>query len=68
MIVSGVPERFSNHAVEIIEVGLGMLAEISMLKNPSNGKPMMIRIGNMFKNFIRFEALQLAMIMITLHI
>jgi hypothetical protein len=45
MVVSGVPERFPNHAPEIIEMGLGMLTEISTLKNPSNGKAMMIRIG-----------------------
>jgi hypothetical protein len=46
MIVSGVPERFPGHALEIIELGFAMLNEISTLKNPANGKQMMIRIGN----------------------
>jgi hypothetical protein len=46
MVVSGVPERITNHAIETIEMGTDMIAEISTLRNPINGKPVMIRVGN----------------------
>jgi len=45
MIVSGVPERTHEHAYEIIEMGFDMLQAISTLRNPANGKPMMVRVG-----------------------
>ncbi len=48
MVVSGLPERNPNHAVEIMQMGFDMLAAISTLKNPltkANDSSMMIRIG-----------------------
>jgi hypothetical protein len=46
MIVSGAPERTADHALEILEMAFDMLSQINTLRNPSSGKPMMIRIGN----------------------
>jgi len=45
MVVSGLPERTNNHAVEIIDMAFDMLAAIATLKNPATGESMMIRIG-----------------------
>jgi hypothetical protein len=49
MVVSGLPEKTNNHAVEIIEMGFDMLDAISTLLNPGTSEPMKIRVG-MYKN------------------
>ena len=46
MIVSGAPNRTSNHACEIIEMSIDMLSLSNTLRDPVTGKPIMIRIGN----------------------
>lgn len=38
MVVSGLPERTNNHAIEIIEMGFDMLNGISTIPNPASGK------------------------------
>jgi hypothetical protein len=48
MVVSGLPEKTDNHAIEIIEMGFDMLAAISTLRNPATGETMMIRLGNYY--------------------
>jgi class 3 adenylate cyclase len=45
MIVSGLPDPNENHAVEILEMSIDMLNEISSMRNPSTGEPLKIRIG-----------------------
>ena len=46
MIVSGAPERIPNHAFEILSMAVEMLALINTMRDPTNGNPMKIRIGN----------------------
>ena len=45
MVVSGLPERTNNHAIEIIEMAFDMLNAISTLINPATNVPMQIRVG-----------------------
>jgi guanylate cyclase, other len=45
MIVSGVPERNNNHALEIVNMGFSMLEEIDQILNPVTQENMKIRIG-----------------------
>ncbi len=37
MVVSGLPEKTDNHAVEIVEYGFDMFNAISLMANPSSG-------------------------------
>ena len=46
MIVSGAPERIPNHACAILGMAVEMLALINTMRDPTNGKPMKIRLGN----------------------
>ena len=46
MVVSGLPERTNNHALEIVEMAFDMLNAIATLPNPATGEPMKIRVGN----------------------
>lgn len=45
MVVSGLPEKTTNHAEEIMEMGFDMLDAISALLNPATGQPLKIRVG-----------------------
>jgi guanylate cyclase, other len=45
LIVSGVPERTENHAIEIVEMGFEMLNLIVTIKNPLDKSPLKIRLG-----------------------
>lgn len=45
MVVSGLPERTNNHAVEIVEYAFDMLNAIATIPNPATGEPMRIRVG-----------------------
>jgi hypothetical protein len=52
MIVSGAPERIPNHACEILAMAVDMLALINTMRDPTNGNPMKIRLGNkLIRNF-----------------
>lgn len=45
MIVSGIPEKNSNHATQIIDMAFDMLATMSTVRNQVSCEAMCIRIG-----------------------
>ena len=45
MVVSGLPERNSHHATEIVNMGFDMLHQMLTLINPATKKPMEMRVG-----------------------
>lgn len=45
MVVSGLPEKTSNHAQNIVDMAFDMLNAIATLPNPATGEPMKIRVG-----------------------
>merc|ERR1719305_1427974 len=45
LIVAGCPVKASNHALKICDMAFDMMDGISMLKDPSNGEAILIRIG-----------------------
>ena len=53
MVVSGLPwltysKKAGNHEIEIVEMAFDMLDNIATLINPTNNKPMRIRVGKLF--------------------
>merc|ERR1712012_631413 len=45
LIVAGCPVKAANHAIKICDMAFDMMDGISMLKDPSNGEPIHMRIG-----------------------
>merc|ERR1712227_272433 len=45
LIVAGCPVKAANHALKICDMAFDMMDGISMLKDPSNGEPIHMRIG-----------------------
>merc|ERR1712227_453232 len=45
LIVAGCPVEAANHAIKICDMAFDMMDGISMLKDPSNGEPIHMRIG-----------------------
>merc|ERR1719225_33141 len=45
LIVAGCPVKAANHAIKICDIAFDMMDGISMLKDPSNGEPIHMRIG-----------------------
>ena len=45
LIVAGCPNKAANHALKICDMAFDMMDGISMLKDPSNGEPIHMRIG-----------------------
>ena len=45
MIMSGAPVMTKYHAVRVAEMAMAMKRDISLLRDPSTGTPLQIRIG-----------------------
>ena len=45
LIVAGCPVKATNHALKICDMAFDMMDGISMLKDPSNGEAIHMRIG-----------------------